>query len=353
MKMIFLTTQYNNATGGTKYDKEFIDHLVDLGEDIKVIDDSYFNEQGDRHFYNKRYGEIIRELADADVFITNSRLYTRLDGIVKAIRKENPNIKIVAFHHHFNFMTQRGILRTIHKKLELQFLNSLDFVIYASGYIYELSKKYVKIRGYLAEVITKEARISNSIKSGHSLLYVGSIEKRKGLTYLLKAFVKICDIDANARLSIVGSGSNKYEDKLKRYINKKGILNKVIFEGRVSEERKIELFNSADVFVFPSLLEGLGLVIREAMSYGLPVVAFDNTAMGYTVKDNYNGLLAKNKDSNSLFSKTMSLLRDDELRKQISDGAKESAKNFGDAISFNKNIESVLNTLKEISYDNH
>ena len=346
MKFIFLTTQYNNATGGTKYDKMFIDRLRECGEDVKIIADRDFPEASNRHQYNKLYKSCINEFTDADFFVTNSRLYTRFKGIIKLIRKQNPKIRIVAFHHHFNFMTQKGLLYFVHKKLELSFLNCLDYVIYASGYIYELSRKYVHVPGFLVETITPRANLHAVEKNGNRLLFIGNLEARKGIDYLLKSFARICSVKNDVYLTLAGGGSEEYKTKLLQETEKYGISNNVSFEGRISEERKIELCNNSDIFVFPSLLEGLGLAIREAMSYGLPVVAFDNSAMGYTIKTGINGVLVKNKNTDELFKAILFLLNDEHYRKKLSSGALKSAEEFGTIESFYINIEKVLNFFR-------
>lgn len=353
MKFIFLTTQYNNATGGTKYDKMFIDRLRDCGENVKVIEDKDFSKSGGRHYYNSKYKSRINELANADFFITNSRLYTRFDGIIKMIRKANPKIRIIAFHHHFNFMTQKGLFYFVHKKLELSFLNSLDYVIYASGYVRDLSQKYVKTVGFLVETITPKASLRPTEKNGNNLLFIGNLEPRKGIGYLIDAFALMCSVKKDVLLTVVGGGREDYRRKLIRKTEKCGISDRIKFEGRISENDKIDLLNSADIFVFPSLLEGLGLVIREAMSYGLPVIAFDNSAMGYSIQSGTNGILVKNKNTKELYRAILLLISDESYREKLSVGALKSADNFGTIDSFYMNIDNAMDLLRGNIDDNH
>jgi glycosyltransferase involved in cell wall biosynthesis len=87
-----------------------------------------------------------------------------------------------------------------------------------------------------------------------------------------------------------------YYDNLKHQISTAGLTDNVNFRGRVSDEILAECYQKAEIFTFPSLLEGYGIVLIEAFNNGLPIICFDNTAMPYTVKDGVNGFVAKNKE---------------------------------------------------------
>ena len=66
------------------------------------------------------------------------------------------------------------------------------------------------------------------------------------------------------------------------------------------------------------------MVIIEAMSYGIPVIAFDNSAMPYTIKNGYNGLLIKNKNIHELADRMQTVFIDKNLREKLSIGALET-----------------------------
>ena len=103
------------------------------------------------------------------------------------------------------------------------------------------------------------------------LLFVGPLVRRKGLHSLLEALRLVMEEGLSFRLSIAGDGPER--SSLQREAARTGIGERVTFEGRVSDQRLIQLYESADVFVFPSRQEGFGLVLVEAMSFGLPIVA--------------------------------------------------------------------------------
>lgn len=116
-------------------------------------------------------------------------------------------------------------------------------------------------------------------KSGpKTILYVGRLEKRKGVKYLLRAFQLVSQAQPDASLLIAGDGPDRA--KLEQYAVELGLTN-VKFLGFVSESKKVNLLHSSDLFVSPALYgESFGIVLLEAMASGLPTVASDN--LGYS-----------------------------------------------------------------------
>jgi phosphatidylinositol alpha-mannosyltransferase len=107
-----------------------------------------------------------------------------------------------------------------------------------------------------------------------TILYVGRLEKRKGVKYLLRAFALVEHQVPDARLWIAGDGPDR--KKLELLIEELGIKN-VKFLGHISDEKKIELMQSVDVFCAPAIFgESFGIVLVEALACGAPVVAGAN-----------------------------------------------------------------------------
>jgi glycosyltransferase involved in cell wall biosynthesis len=103
------------------------------------------------------------------------------------------------------------------------------------------------------------------------LLYLGVLEKRKGVIHLLKAFVDCPDLRKRAYLEIAGAGSMR--KKLESFVFRNGIQNRVKFLGRVDDATVPSLYRACDVFVFLTLQEGFGFPTIEAMAFGKPVIA--------------------------------------------------------------------------------
>ncbi len=104
------------------------------------------------------------------------------------------------------------------------------------------------------------------------ILYVGSIEPRKNLLRLLQAYARLREVAPQWRLVIVGARNIWLSSPLILEIDKMSLKPWVQFTGFIPESDLPALYNGADLFAFPSLYEGFGLPVLEAMRCGTPVV---------------------------------------------------------------------------------
>lgn len=109
------------------------------------------------------------------------------------------------------------------------------------------------------------------------IMYVGNLKPHKNLERLLEAYSKIKDID-DTRLLLVGKAFSNYNglEEKEKTLN---IKNKVIHTGIVSQEELVDLYNLADLFIFPSLYEGFGIPILEALACETPVISSNTSSM--------------------------------------------------------------------------
>jgi glycosyltransferase involved in cell wall biosynthesis len=108
-------------------------------------------------------------------------------------------------------------------------------------------------------------------------VFVGRIAKEKGVFDLLNIWKRIVEKKNDAKLLIVGSGIEF--QAVKEAIFKLGLENKVFLRGRCRDRELYELLKLSRVFIFPSLFEGWGIAVAEALACGLPVVAYDIPAL--------------------------------------------------------------------------
>ncbi|SUZ48065.1 uncharacterized protein METZ01_LOCUS919, partial [marine metagenome] len=159
-----------------------------------------------------------------------------------------------------------------------------------------------------------------------NILFVGRLEKRKGLQYLLEAYSKLRWEIPNTRLIVVGPGN---PDKESYRILSSHNLQDVDFVGRVSYDDLPRYYASADIFCSPATgAESFGIVLLEAMSAGKPVVASDIEGYRGVVTEGEHGLLVPKKDSNALADALGRLARDPELRSKLGSQGKRSAENY-------------------------
>jgi len=161
---------------------------------------------------------------------------------------------------------------------------------------------------------------------GNSILYVGRLEPVKGVRYLLMAMKRVHDTIPGARLIIIGDGTERA--MLEALSSQLGIQDCVRFGGEVPHEKVLTFMHQAGVFVLPSLSEGFPMVIVEALSCGLPVVASRVGGIPEIITDGTNGYLVEAKDAGALAERILVLVQDEHLRKKISDTNKEFVKKY-------------------------
>lgn len=113
-------------------------------------------------------------------------------------------------------------------------------------------------------------------KNKKIIMYVGNLKPHKNLERLLQAFSKINN--ENVVLILVGKAFKRYSE-LGNIEEKLRISNKVIHTGMVEQEELVDLYNLADLFVFPSLYEGFGIPVLESLACGTPVICSNTSSL--------------------------------------------------------------------------
>lgn len=145
-----------------------------------------------------------------------------------------------------------------------------------------------------------------------ALLYVGFCTPRKGLEHLARAMGLL---PSRVKLVLVGRWEAEYKARFYRTLGDAG--DRVIECGYVADEALPLYYNLADVFVFPSLLEGFGLPLAESLACGTPVVATLGSASPEVVGP--GGRLVPSRDPDALAAAIRELAEDRDLRRQLAD----------------------------------
>ncbi|HET8888495.1 MAG TPA: glycosyltransferase family 4 protein [Candidatus Angelobacter sp.] len=155
------------------------------------------------------------------------------------------------------------------------------------------------------------------VEGGPVVGVVARLDLQKGFEYLLLAARKLCTDTRNLKIVIVGEGPDRsaIEDMIMQF----GLQSNVILAGQQSN---MPVFYAAmDIFVLPSLNEGLPMTVLEAMAASRPVIATRVGAIPGVIQDGENGLLVDPKDSEGLRKAIASLLDDPERRRRMGDQA--------------------------------
>jgi glycosyltransferase involved in cell wall biosynthesis len=157
------------------------------------------------------------------------------------------------------------------------------------------------------------------------ILFVGTLEPRKNLAGLLRAFANIAGEDPALRLVVVGARGWLYDDIFAQY-ERLGLHERVRFAGFVPAEELPRWYQAATLFVYPSLYEGFGLPPLEAMACGTPVVTSNVSAMPEVVGE--AGVTVDPTDEAALGRAILRLWRDAELRQRLRRAGLERARTF-------------------------
>jgi phosphatidylinositol alpha-mannosyltransferase len=222
------------------------------------------------------------------------------------------------------------------------------FARVAAPYIKPLLKyihEYVAVSDAAAEYITQlteepVAIIPNAIDLKHytaprkrddtqtkkTIFYVGRLESRKGVNYLLKAFKVLHDKRPEVSLVIAGAGPDR--DKLENLTRTLGVQD-VTFLGFVSDEQKLEYLRNSDLFCAPSPYgESFGLVLLEAMATGLVTVAGNNPGYRSVLTGVGSISLVNPREKTDFAHKLDLLLYENDLRKLWRDWARDQIKQY-------------------------
>ena len=152
-----------------------------------------------------------------------------------------------------------------------------------------------------------------------NILFVGRLVERKGVQHLIEAMTRL--EDRPTRLHVVGDGPMRAE--LKRIARERRVLDRVIFHGFVSTDELRSHFAACDAFVLPAVrdekgdVEGLGVVLVEALSYGKPVVASRSGGIVDVIRDDETGLLVPPGDPVALADAIRRVLDDPDLAARL------------------------------------
>jgi len=247
------------------------------------------------------------------------------------------SLNILTFHANLQgseFMKRFPILLSLINKI-CQW--KIDGIIGVAPFILNYFKDYsgpkiVIPNGIDLEVFNHKVEKIKKYDDGKiNILFLGRIEKRKGLIYLLRSY-KILEknlpqnLNERLRLIIVGEGPLKKD--LEKWV-KLNRLKNVIFEGKIPEEKMPSFYKSCDIFCSPAIFgESFGLVLLEAMASGAPVVAFANEGYKEVLKGKGARFLAEPRDYKTLAKKLETLIKNPKLRKEMGEWGIKEAQNY-------------------------
>jgi glycosyltransferase involved in cell wall biosynthesis len=285
-----------------------------------------------KYWYDIKVPIILRKIK-ADIFISP-------DGFC-SLSAKLPQYLIL---HDLGFLHQSEGYKKTHvrflKKYTPKFLRKAKQIITVSKFSKDDILKHYKITPEKIDVVYNGVKpifrpLSNdekhSVKEKYTegkeyFVYVGAIHPRKNLVNLLKAFsVFKKRLQSNMKLVIAGRLAWKNEEFLK-LINTYKYRDDVIMTGYIEEEQLVLLMGSAYALVYPSLFEGFGVPVVEAMKCDVPVLTSSKTSMEEIAGE--AALYFDPKDYADIAEKMMQIYKNESLRKQLIEKAKSIAEQY-------------------------
>jgi len=171
----------------------------------------------------------------------------------------------------------------------------------------------------------KAQSAKRKVASQNSKLTVGTLGRltvEKGTRVFVEAIPYLITSSPH-HLDFIIAGDGKLRPELEKQVRSLGIKDKVTFLGFVPEEKKFEVLLSFDIFVFPSLAEGFGIALIEAMAVGLPCVVSDLPVLCELTDNGRCALLFKTGNAQDLAEKIVQLAKDANLRQQLGQKARK------------------------------
>ena len=203
-------------------------------------------------------------------------------------------------------------------------------IIAVSGTVFE----YFRDRGYNPRIShprldVTEFDLSKTCRRENAVLFVGQLGKYhrfKNLNLLIRAFAEVSREFPGWELWVAGGGD--MIDHYKGLAKKLGIMNKVHFFGSLGDQKLSKIYSKARLLVLPSSFESFGMVVAEALAFGLPVIVSPYVGAKFLVDERKNGMILKNLDASSLASAMRKLMENPKALKKFSHIARRKMRVF-------------------------
>lgn len=163
-------------------------------------------------------------------------------------------------------------------------------------------------------------------KEKNRVICVARLSWEKGLDYLITAWSYVISRINDARLVIVGEGQKRKE--IETMINDLKINDSVLLMGNLPHSQTLEEISKSEVFICPSLAEGLGIVFIEAQACHVPAIGTRVGGIPDVITNRYNGILIESKSHTQISNSIIELLENKELREQIIKNSEISVKKY-------------------------
>lgn len=265
---------------------------------------------------------------------------TRIDFTEKLIKYNKfNNIKISEEHIYHN--NNKKYFRKLNK-----ILKQVDYLMPSSNYLTEFYKN--KFLNYSYKIITNKMPVESNYKlsdlKNKSIISVGRLSKEKAFDELIKIFNKLEDKEWT--LNIVGNGPEY--NNLQKLIEDLNLNNRVNLLGFKTTEELNDLYEKSSLYIMTSIEESFGLVLLEAATHGLPIIAYSSALGACEILNNDIDMLIDNRNEFKMIEKINQLTHDIKIRKNY----QKKSTNISKEYKFDIIEKNVLDLYTNISNTN-
>lgn len=249
-------------------ESEYIEYFAERGLEVRTQGKRVYKSVG-VYFYFRYIQEQLDELKPDMFWEVNTIIPVTLKGNHKTmitVHDMFPITHMKYFGRVYNQYFKRNLKKTL-KRTDLILYNSRQTKITAE----KLFPAAKNIKNTVAYIISNPLTQKLPVSNQEYFLYVGNMEKRKGVDLLLKGYLEYRRQGGNKKLCLAGKMQETDINELLQNISRE--IDGIEYMGYISHDKKQELYANCGCFVFPSKAEGFGMPILEVMKYEKPILA--------------------------------------------------------------------------------
>lgn len=364
MKIVQVCPRYYPDIGGVEtHVKEISERLVKRGFEVEVVCTDPTGKHPKKGIINGVKVRRFRSIAPYDAYffapqiyfylkkakcdVIHAHNYHALPAFFAALAKNNRKFVFTSHYHGRGHTGLRNILHKPYKFFGSGIFRKADRVICVSHYEKELIKENFDLSDEKLVCVPnginlEEFEIKGSAKDKNTILYVGRLERYKGVQHIIRALPYL----ENYKLVIVGKGP--YEDELRKLAFSIDVNSRIEWLKDLSREELLEQYKSAGVFVFLSSFEAFGITVAEALASGTPCIVAEKGALKEFIADRICFGLRNPENVNELAENIIEVSK---LKINLSDLPKDKIKirSWDEVVDVYEKIYNELNVGQKIN----
>jgi glycosyltransferase involved in cell wall biosynthesis len=350
--ILFLTDRFKGKRGGEKINAKLFEFFKETYEDVYPEQLTELTGDLKSPWIHAKYKlALVKKYSPELVVIDISAAFRNIPAI-RWLKRHRKKIMTAFFGQRMDFRYDNKIIEKAVRFCENYTLKHSDVICVLSEFLAGLARRKASKSAKI--VIARPG--TNLISTGSKpidtrsrnrqrplrLLFVGACTKVKGLEYLIEALILKRSMDFKLYIAGEYNVRNSYYKRIKKTIEKGRITDKVEFLGFVQAGGLSEIYRNSSVYILPSLSEGYGISLVEALSFGLPIIASNAGAIPELVEDGINAILVEPENPTALGEAIMELVSDPAKMDSMSRANFEKAKSLQTWDMYIKELEAKL-----------